>query len=265
MQSIGFIGSEQDIQQRFKLLEQIYGKGSVSILKAEVDEQKPNEFHTVEDLVQNTELVFFGNHALANRPLLYHTIKKANRLFLDIQSPLSKSTILKCKAYQEEAGSIVSFNINPYLVCKSILSFDAESTNHALIRSFYKMESIEMEVYKYLLFGYFFLDCITSRVMFNVIPDADGTVKVVNLSLTNVKGKHINMIVGNYGQNTNKYQLFNSEGIMEKNIPGKKFFNDSKILKQQLDALYINKQLADLNQAAGVVELMDKMKEKMNQ
>lgn len=265
MQSIGFIGDEQDIKRRFKLLEQIYGKKSVSILKTEVNEHKPNEFQTVEDLVQNTELVFFGNNALANKPLLYHTIKKANRLFLDIHLPVSKTTILKSKAYQEEAGSLVSFNINPYLIFKLLLPTGSEESHHILIRSFSSMDDIKSALYKYLLFGYFFLDCIGTRSHFSIISDNDNSVKLVNASLTNVKGKQVNIITGNYNKKINRIQVFNSKEIKEDNIPYKKFFNDSEILKQQLDALYLNKPLADLNHAVAVAELVHKMQEKINQ
>lgn len=265
MQSIGFIGNEEDIKQRFKSLEQIYGKKSISILKTEVNEQKPNEFRTVEELVQNTELVFFGNNALANKPLLYHTIKKANLLFLDIQSPLPKSTILKCKAYQEEAGCLVTFNINPHLIFKSLLPFESEESNHILIRSFSGIDDVELEIYRYLLFGYFFLDCINTRVHYSLIKDSDGCVTLLNASLTNVKGKQVNILTGNYNQKTNIIQVFDSKEIKEKSIPYKKFFNDPEILKQQLDALYLNKQLADLNHAAALAELVHKMQEKINQ
>lgn len=264
MQSIGFIGNEQDINERYNLLTQLYAKKGVSVLKTDIEEQKPNEFETVEELVQNTNLIFFGHNATSNKPLLYHTIKKANRVFLDLQTPLSKSTFLKCKAYQEEAGCVVTFNINPFLIIRSTVPKSIRDKNQLIIRSFSKDSHPTKDIYKFLLFSQICLDCINMRFHVNIIED-EGKVKLINASLTNLKGNQINIFVGGYAQEINQIQIFDKNNLIEKEIPNHRFFNDHEILKYQLDALYNDKQLVELIQGAYVAELIQKIQDKSNQ
>ena len=262
MEAIGFIGNEQDIHQRLDQLKKLYANTPVSILNTVVDANESNEFHTVEELVQHSDMIFFGNNATANLPLLYHTIKKANRVFIDLQTPFSKSAFLKCKAYQEEAGSVVTFNINPFLVLNEILPNLSAGNNHVLIHAVSELSDIENEIYKYLLFGYISLDCINIRSHFNIITDEAGQIKMANASLSNLKGRQVNVIVGNYTKKIAQIQVFDQQQIIEVSTPLKKFFNDSEILKRQLDALYMNQPMAELNQGAAVAELFYKMNDR---
>jgi hypothetical protein len=262
MKAIGFIGNEHDLQHRLAQLKKLYKKTAVSILNVDIDAENPNELVTVEELVEQTDLIFFGHNATGNLPLLYHTIKKANRVFIDIKTPFSKSVFLKCKAYQEEAGSFVTFNINPFLILNDLLESKSEDNNQVMLR--FVSESIDLkdEIYKYLLFGHLYLNCSNMRSHFNIIKDENDSFKLINSTLSNLKGRQVNIIVGNYSQKINQLQVFDQKQITELSIPNKKFFNDSQILKRQLDALYNDQPLAELSQGAAVAELFNKMNDR---
>jgi hypothetical protein len=159
---------------------------------------------------------------------------------------------------------MVSFNINPFLVIRSIIPETVNNLNQILIRSFSHIKDPVADIYKLILFSHIYLDCMNIRFHVNVLRN-QKEIKLINAVLTNLKGVQVNILIGKYRQNINQIEVFDQNNLVQLEIPENRFFNDNEILKHQLDALYNDKQLVELNQGAHVADLVQKIQERSYQ
>ena len=257
---IGLIGTEKDIQKRAPVFVEAFGENSLTILHSKEEDNSFNSTDTVEELVHLNNLVVIEPGAAENLNLLYHTIKKGDKIFLDLDYPLSLPVIQKCKAYQEEAGNVVAFDITPYFLLKSMFK-DLSKHAHLHINMFNTEEEILLQVYQLLVFGCLFLDCENIQSIFHVMPDQNKNTRAISANLSNLKDKYLHLFVGNYAGGHSNYMFYDQNIVAQGDFSKQKFSNHTDILKRQLDALYNHNIKGDLNCLYSVVSLLEKLKD----
>lgn len=258
MQKAGFIACQDDIKTKWDALVTIYGKENILILNAEKTIQTNNAVYTIEEIVQKTDLLIIGKNALQNEQLLFHTIKKANKLFIDTDYPVSSKLIKKCIDYQSESGSTVAFNVDPFMLISQQLE-DISKLKQINITTYKPTDNLVKKIYAYLIFGYFFLDENNIRSIFLLCEDEKNKLKAINAEMYNLHSQHIHINIGDIKDTYKLISAIGPNAFEYKKTFFDNFFQDEYILKVQLDALYIKRPLGTLYHALTVTTMVEQL------
>mgnify|MGYP006274324615 CR=1 FL=1 len=258
MRKIGLIGTDADIQTRSEMLSQLYGNDQLMLLQSRNDENY-NTTDTVEELVRQTDIIIVGQEAMQNLNLLYHTIKKGTRVFLDLKKPLPVSVIKKCKAYQEEAGNSVTFNIDAYYHLQKVFEQEILNPKHIHIEVFRSDEDLLDRFYHYLVFTCIFMGCENIQFTFQLIKGQNDKARAIVSNFYNLNEQYLHLALGSYDSGVNRFLVYDKEKISENHFEEALSFNDRDILNCQITALLNKQDIGNLNCLMVISELMLKV------
>ncbi len=258
---VGFIGTERDLNLRLEGLRKEYGKDNVFVLKGHNNEDSPKTIYTVETLIENTDIIFYGREAINNQTLLYHTIKEANKVFLDNDDFIPDELVKKCKAFHEEAGNIIAFNIAPYLSIFPEEGYSYDKPMHIYYQSMGDYDDILKKTYELAIIGCCFLGYSNLRSTFHILPGKGEKTNSICISMHNLKGGYYHMQVSLSGVKYEHYTIVDETKTLnhETNLEG--VFSSGDKLKDQLNALYNNNVMGDLALAHTVSKTMERLSE----
>lgn len=261
MIKIGFVGTENDMRLRLELLKKTYGSNNVHVLMGHDSVYNLNTIDTVEKLIENTDVIFFGREAINNQTLLYHTIKEANKVFLDNDYFLPPGLVSKCKAYHEEAGNQVAFNISSYLHIFPQINNLIENPRHIHFQSIGTYNDILKKTYELVVLGCCFLGYTNVRSAFYILPQSEGNPVSVSISMHNLDGYYFHLSVSSSKTKEDQFVAVNETEAINQTVETNGIFSSSEILKNQLNSLFNNSVLGSPDIALAVSKIMERLTE----
>lgn len=261
---IGYIGSQNDLTSGLPVYEELYGTSNIILLSAGTKKYKFHTVDTVEEMADCTDLLVIGHEAAFNQQLLFHTVKKAHKLLLDIRSFLTSDVVASCIDFHKEAGNKVSFNISPaLLLSRQIHQYN--SCRQLQISAYKNINELTGYLYHYIIFGCCFLSNLNLKTTVFPLSDESEKVKLITITMSDMQNRYFHLSAGNYLKQYLKMEAMSHTGFEVVQDFDDDFYGYNDLLDKQVTALYKNNPFADLRYMKCATEVLEKAQKSITQ
>lgn len=255
---IGFVGTRNDIEARYKFYEQSLGQGDennfivVPVLEGILVELQP--------IINNCQLVIVGSEVSLSQDVVLPILRNVNYIFFDFLQSIPLNLLANYKKYQVEASNNIAFNVSPYLSLKNEILKKESTFEHLQLTSITNNPDFSNRLFSHLIFLAGMFHDLQIKYKFHLLQNIESNVTTVVTDAFNLQGKYIHLTIGQNETVINECTVFDSEMVYQNKFCDDNLYTQTAIMISQIDALFSKHVIGDLDIAILVAQLLEKLK-----